>query len=107
MLRVLFAIVMLLAVGFARADNTGKPQIPGGGAADLLNNTKFDPDKLGATDKKKSTFKLSANCSDSTGKTSIQGDDSFDRCVADKQSSAARPGDPANGKPMPVITFGK
>lgn len=105
----LLIILSLVVVSLAHAEEEKKPpHFPGGGAADLLNNTKFNPDLSPEADKKKDSkgLKLRANCTDSTGKISVAGDPGFDRCLADKQGNAAMPASPAQKKSAPVLTIG-
>jgi hypothetical protein len=86
------------------ADQAKPTKFPGGGASDLLNNTKFNPDQIAP--KSKSPIQISANCEDGSGKKSGQGEQGFERCVAEKQSSAARPTGAASTKPSAAIKFG-
>lgn len=83
----MFGLFVLLFVQLSYADGEKPSQFPGGGAADLLSNTKFDPTKVQTGSNKNTKISLQATCVDDSGKTFSNHEAGYEKCMSTKRTS--------------------
>lgn len=94
-------IIFLIFSISAMAQDEKPTKFPGGSAADLIGNTKFDPDK----GEKKTTggkIKFSAACTSGSGTVSNKGDPGFENCMVEKQAPGSKPQTSTRAKTVPT-----
>jgi hypothetical protein len=94
-------LIFFALVGFVYADTEKPPKFPGGGAADLLGNTKFDPDKIPKSDSG-TKIKLGASCINSSGTVSGKDAPGYNNCMVEK-NQVGRGAGAAERNTLPVI----